>query len=924
MIAELRKSDVRSPKDLALALSEFPRGRDEVFQYLKRSINEDYGWPDQKQFLKNMAGTFLAIAQDEKRSGVDRAIALKGIDAAHDEKVLTSEQEKTRTEFTSTLFDKDNPLEVRLSVLTDSEVDFYDLAKVEGSTSNLRWLLRRGLDECELTFLRRACLQKILWRWRKEDESELKIGADKLVEIALTPVDSLCKEAMIFVKNIPNLAKGLVPGLVRNFEKYDDSEQEYAIEAMGIIAAHPELALPVIQKRFESGQNQPKCAVAMAQIIGANGLDAKPAINALVELLSNDNWEPYTSIGDFCKALGPKAAPAAPALISYLEKQKDPDNYLVTRISGGLALMGPDARESALAVTEYLKFAYEHYVGQVLLDLARAGLGKDIVPFALKHIDEDKNRDEIMQALALVGPAADKCVPKLIELLNDDEAQHQAADTLAYMGKRGREAGDKLRALARRDNENAGFALLCLFPDDEPTVRLGLKAVGPIWPQHGEKLEAILGPDVVKLKKIISATLDGNSRNGLLTQAERTANAKATTVVKPTVKILKATYGNTKKKTDVTKIVQRLFDSDAAAIRPNAKGLGIDNPAPKGKGKKLSIKYSVNGKDFNRVYSNAKREIRLSKVLLVGPDGKSLLKVSPSAKPSETTEPVFFSPAIHGDASVRKINDTTFRLEPFGVIGVPAPGFVWKLKSTEPPVFECRKAAGDTWMTIGVQPPLIDFEYARSKSLEDRAEVVIKELTTRDATINPNGVGSYGDGRFPGARGTFFGYSINDVAYQYVGIKLFRRDSSFLIEVSAPDDSLTHGAMMGTAGFFQLDADVGAEKRSLIPADVKEAVSKEIAKLLPILNMKTVADVEKMIEYTMSKPQLDRLKASGQLAKTAVFCIKDTRPRFLLSLQSIDWQRAELRESGRRVFFPVPPGGLTFFKVNDKWRISLR
>lgn len=130
--------------------------------------------------------------------------------------------------------------------------------------------------------------------------------------------------------------------------------------------------------------------------------------------------------------------------------------------------------------------------------------------------------------------------------------------------------------------------------------------------------------------------------------------------------------------------------------------------------------------------------------------------------------------------------------------------------------------------------------------------------------------------------------------------------------------------MIGAAGFFKLDADVAAKKRSPIPADVKEAVSKEIAKLLPIMNMKTEADVEKMILYTMSKQQFDRLKVSGQLAKTAAFCIKDTGPRFLLSLQVIDWQRAELRDSGRRVFFPVPTGGLTFFKVDGKWRISLR
>lgn len=924
MIAELREPDVRYPKNLAFALSEFPQAREEVFQYLKRAIDDDHSWPDQEAFLPNMASTFFAISLDEKRSGVDRAIALKGIDIAHTRKVLTPQQETRRKTFAATLFDKEKPLELRLYALTDSEVDFYDLAKVEGSSTTLRWLLRRGLDECKLTFLRRACLQKILWRWRNEEEAELKIGADKLVEIGQTPNDPLCKEAMIFVKDVPNLAKGMVPGLVRNFEKYDDSEQEYAIETMGIIASHPELTLPVIQKRFQSGENQSECAVAMAQIIGANGLDAKPAINALVELLSNDDWEPYTSIGDFCTALGPKAAPAAPALISYLEKQKDPDNYLVTRISGGLALMGPDARESALAVTGYLKFAYEHYVGQVLLDLASAGLGKDIVPFALKHIDEDKNRDEIMQALAVVGPAADECVPKLIQLLNDDEAQYQAADTLAYMGKRAREAGDKLRALARRDNENAGFTLLCLFPEDEQTVRLGLKAFGPIWQQRGEKLEAILGPDVIKLKKIVSATLDGKSRNGLLTQTERAATPKAAAAVKPTVNILKATYGNTKKKTDVTEIVQRLVNDDAPAIRTNAKGLRIDDPAPKGKGKKLKIKFSVNGKTFDKVYNNPKREVRLSHALIAGAGGKAQAAREPAPAENIQASGQLFDPAVHGKVEVRKLSDTTFRLEPFGIIGVPAPDFAWKLRSAEPPIFECRKEAGDTWMTISLLPPLIDFEYARNQRLQDRAEIVIKELTARGATINSELIGSYGDDRFPGARGAMFGYSSNNVEYEYIGVRLFRNDSNFLIEISAPTDSLTRQAMMGTAGFFKLDADAAAENRPPIAADIKESISREIADLLPIMKMETLADVEKMIEHTMSKQQLDRLKASGQLAKTAAYCIKETGPRYLLSLQTIDWQRAELRDSGNRVFFPAPPGGLTFFKTDGKWRMSLR
>lgn len=332
----------------------------------------------------------------------------------------------------------------------------------------------------------------------------------------------------------------------------------------------------------------------------------------------------------------------------------------------------------------------------------------------------------------------------------------------------------------------------------------------------------------------------------------------------------------------------------------------------------------MNGKTFDKVYNNPKREVRLSQALIAGAGGKAQAAPEPATTENAPPSVQLYDPAVHGKVEVRKLSDTTFRLEPFGIIGVPAPDFAWKLRSAEPPVFECRKEARDTWMTISLLPPQIDFEYARNQRLQDRAEVVIKELTARGATINSELIGSYGDDRFPGARGAMFGYSINNVEYEYIGVRQFRNDSSFLIEVSAPTDSLIRWSMIGTAGFFKLDADAAAENRPPIPADAKEAIAKEIATLLPIMKMETLADVEKMIEHTMSKPQLDRLKASGQFEKTAEYCIKDTGPRYLLSLQTIDWQRAELRDSGKRVFFPAPPGGLTFFKTDSNWRMSLR
>ena len=667
-----------------------------------------------------------------------------------------------------------------------------------------------------------------------------------------------------------------MPTLIRRFDQYEYGCNRDVIKLLGECGESPRLSLPFLWRVFSREEDrylQEEALVSIAKIIHANDLDERPVIQAAIQT-TMQGWRPHGATATICKLFGDKATPLIEPLLKWLEQGDNAERHNIAAVARCFASIGPSAKEGALILKDEIDQFQDSQLTDFLQSLAKAGLDEPLVPIALDLLDDSSTRRGALLCLAAIGPAADACVPKLIELMDDRYSRQDAIETLLHMGKPSQEATEKLKALTRDGYQAAGLALMRLFPEDQEIVRFASRKIGTLSLTDVEKLQAALtDQQLASVKAAIAAEMNGE--------------APASVMPKASIQVTEATFGTKQQKSDITQIVQRLVDKENSLVNLTAQGLGIRDPAV-GKDKSLVIQYTINGQEYSKTIPGGpkKRPLNLRKELL---PGDSVAMGSAPGLPS-------------GQASVKKLSEFTWRLEPHLTIGVPSSDFTWKLRSTEPVVFECRSENGEQWIRLSPMPAINDFARERQQAVLDYQQDVATQLQDAGA-IFPNGtrdVTHYGDDRFQGLEALMFGYTKDNQEYSHFIGRLFRSQGSYLFEISAPDE--VPDMLLGVVRMMDLDID--NNHSTPVPEEIRKQVAVELEKLEKILDAKTDDEIERMIEYVAGPRMLKAMKNSGDFAGAAKHFGSEISPLLLGALKVADWQAAELRENGNVVFFP--------------------
>ena len=145
--------------------------------------------------------------------------------------------------------------------------------------------------------------------------------------------------------------------------------------------------------------------------------------------------------------------------------------------------------------------------------------------------------------------------------------------------------------------------------------------------------------------------------------------------------------------------------------------------------------------------------------------------------------------------SVKKLSDTSFQLEPVGIIGVPAKGFSWEVKSEKPLVFQCKNEMGKVKMVLRVLPPEIDFMIERLDSLQKHQDQVVKRLRAAGASFpgeqyDRADTTNYSDDRMPVARAYYLDFVTDDTPSKYFAVQFYRMRNSYMIEAAVAKEEL--------------------------------------------------------------------------------------------------------------------------------------
>ncbi len=275
------------------------------------------------------------------------------------------------------------------------------------------------------------------------------------------------------------------------------------------------------------------------------------------------------------------------------------------------------------------------------------------------------------------------------------------------------------------------------------------------------------------------------------------------------------------------------------------------------------------------------------------------------------------APKMPGRDEIRieAVNDTEYRLVPFGTIEVPADGMLWRIASPEPPVFVAQKPNDPQALVLTVMP---------------RAATQPERVTTLKATYNTM-VEKLQKAKLADLQGSkidldndipdkvvygFQGKAPDGGERHFIAEVQFREKYTFLFQATS-----TNGA---NASFIIEDTKTFVPDGSKPKADIPDQVRAEITKTITRMQSQILSgDVESLLKDVMSPEDYARLQSDKENWTRLVENFeKNKGPKLNQALDQLDWSKAEYDAKENSVTFPVVPRSVVFKKFGEQWRID--
>jgi len=300
------------------------------------------------------------------------------------------------------------------------------------------------------------------------------------------------REALVELRNKPDLAKQLFPELIRRFR---DPVPELRVLAADVVASTGEAGrkwLPhFIWKFYDTDvtkENKPVWYL-VAEIVGRRmgkdvlddmiglldekkiaecrgacvaiheiGEDAKPAVSALIRLLDTRTVGVELEVLYALRGIGPAAEEAVPALVRALDAENMHTRYWAAQ---ALAAIGEKAAPATPDLIRKLETGLASVRRHSATALGKIGpkIGKPGVEALIKALDDFAFivREDSLDALARLGPAASQAAPVLKKKLVEGKLDPVGRALYAYWRVSGDLEFVQPRFLARFEEENAAI-----------------------------------------------------------------------------------------------------------------------------------------------------------------------------------------------------------------------------------------------------------------------------------------------------------------------------------------------------------------------------------------------------------------------------------------------------------------------------------
>jgi HEAT repeat protein len=231
---------------------------------------------------------------------------------------------------------------------------------------------------------------------------EAKPALPALVKVLENGDSIFSRDVMNCIGQIGPDAKVAVPQLLRCLEKKNENEYERAsaARALGLIGPDAREAVPTLKQRLEDERKMVRvwASFALARITG----EGKPQVALLIELWTEDRDDGSFrrdsvryDIAQALELLGAEAKPARDLLLTALFDERTP----------------PGTREHVARTLGHLGTDADVIVPRVLELLERKA----------KPFDRENNCKDVCAALGLLGPKARAAIPRLRQLLDDED-----------------------------------------------------------------------------------------------------------------------------------------------------------------------------------------------------------------------------------------------------------------------------------------------------------------------------------------------------------------------------------------------------------------------------------------------------------------------------------------------------------------------